>query len=292
MPMAELPDVKLHYLLLEPDRSRTPRTNVVLLHGLAANVAFWYWKIAPALAPANRVLLVDLRGHGLSSMPPSGYTAQVMAEDLKAQLDMLGISRVHLVGHSFGGRIALQFASCYPECVQSLVLVDVLLRPLQPRTDGFAMWTAYHEALAREGIPMEQGDEPSIALLEGLARLRLRYDGAAGVPSVLMAGPFSGSAGRRTASQWLRLLELTTARRDIPRNEGVTPDRLAQVQVPALLVYGEFSPAVPSAVALRRLWPHARLEIVPRAGHFFPVTRPDRLLLALHGFLGRPARAE
>jgi pimeloyl-ACP methyl ester carboxylesterase len=279
--------MRMHYVVLGPTWGAKARADIVLLHGLAANVAFWFWKVAPALARSDRVLLVDLRGHGLSSTPPSGYTAQAMAEDLRAQLDLLEMPSIHLLGHSFGGRVAVHFASTYPERVRSLMLADVLLKPLQdwPIAAAPAMWSTYRALLAREGIRIDGWtEEPSLALLEGLARLRLKLDGRpAGPPR--MPGPFFGQAGRRSALKWLQLLERTTARQDIPRHDGVTPRRLAALNSPAMLVYGERSPAMATALALRDLWPQAALDVVPGAGHFFPLARPERLIAAVQPFL-------
>ena len=77
--------------------------DVVMVHGLAANLAFWYLKIVPHFTPHYRVTAYDLRGHGRSEMPPTGYTTRDLAEDLIALLDERGIEKAHLVGHSIGG---------------------------------------------------------------------------------------------------------------------------------------------------------------------------------------------
>ena len=59
---------------------------------------------------------------------------------------------------------------------------------------------------------------------------------------------------------------------------------LAQLSAPTLLAYGNASPAMQTATALTQLWPHAPLNMVPGANHFFPVVQPDRLLSAVNSF--------
>lgn len=287
MPFVQQPDVLLHYTVLEQPHRHTV-ADVVLVHGLAASLAFWYWKLAPALAGAYRVLLVDLRGHGRSSMPFRGYTPAALAADLKTQLDALDMRAVHLIGHSFGGRIVLQFAYAYPERVRSLVLADVFLKSLQGHRGIGApeKWPA----LARTGIALDvSAAEPGVAFLEALARLRLRTP-AAGNTDTLGIGPFSGSNGVRAAQQWLKLLAESTARSDIATADPWSRKDLAALRAPTLLIYGERSRALGTARELETCLPHSTTEIIPRAGHFFPMTRPDALLRPLTGFL-RDARS-
>ena len=80
MPTATVNQIALHFLQIGtgPD--------VVMVHGLAANLAFWNLAIAPALAQSFRVTTYDLRGHGRSDMPPSGYTMRDMVGDLHPQI--------------------------------------------------------------------------------------------------------------------------------------------------------------------------------------------------------------
>jgi pimeloyl-ACP methyl ester carboxylesterase len=282
MPFVQQPGVLLHYVLLEQPRTLPNATDVVLLHGLAANLAFWYWKLAPALASAHRVLLVDLRGHGRSSMPRTGYTPAVLAADLKAQLDSLGMPAVHLIGHSFGGRVALQFACMYPHRVRSITLADVYLQSLQRRTGSARdLWPA-HWSRASVGTDVS-ASESGVAWLESLAKLRLSGTGQS--INVLATGPFGGASGLHSAQQWLKLLMETSAREDIASADSWTQRDLAGLRKPTLLVYGERSRALGTAWELGKCWPQAKTQIVPRAGHFFPMTKPESLLNPLAAFL-------
>ncbi len=98
------------------------------------NLASWYFSVACATAAFADVLLYDLRGHGRSERPKSGYGVDDMVLDLAGLLDAtFGQAPVHLVGNSFGALLAVRFASQFPERAAGLVLVDGHLG-----NDGFA----------------------------------------------------------------------------------------------------------------------------------------------------------
>ncbi|WP_030164217.1 alpha/beta fold hydrolase [Spirillospora albida] len=95
---------------------------VVLLHGVTGHGARWR-RIAERYLLDRRVLAPDLRGHGHSPHEPPWSTEQHVA-DVLAALDIEGVDRAHLIGHSFGGMIALHLARAAPDRVRSLVLLD------------------------------------------------------------------------------------------------------------------------------------------------------------------------
>ena len=136
MPLVESNGIRLNVIEIDDRRPHTPpgvRTPVVFIHGLAASSAFWYAAGAQVLSLLGPGLLYDLRGHGRSEAPRTGYSATEMARDLRGLLDAKGIAAAHLVAHSFGGMIALLFALHAPDRVRSLVLADVRVRALQER---------------------------------------------------------------------------------------------------------------------------------------------------------------
>ena len=101
-------------------------TPVICLHGV------WdWWRYWRPLVPAGPgsfagrpLVMIDLRGHGESSKPESGYTRADYAEDVVAFISEQGYERVTLVGHSLGSMTALLVAAQMPERVESLVLED------------------------------------------------------------------------------------------------------------------------------------------------------------------------
>ncbi len=99
---------------------------IVFIHGLVMdNLSSFYFTLANPLAASAEVVLYDLRGHGLSERPATGYSVASFVADLAALLDALAITRpVTIVGNSFGGLVALAFAAAYPERVERLALID------------------------------------------------------------------------------------------------------------------------------------------------------------------------
>jgi pimeloyl-ACP methyl ester carboxylesterase len=96
---------------------------IVLLHGLASQAHIWDL-VAPQLVDAFRVIAIDLRGHGLSDKPATGYDFASITDDLDHILTALKIECATLIGHSWGGNVAVQYAVDQPARVSGLVLVD------------------------------------------------------------------------------------------------------------------------------------------------------------------------
>lgn len=105
---------------------------VLLLHGLASTRRFWDL-VVPGLAGLP-VLALDQRGHGDSDRPDGPYDAATVVQDALLALDALGLSRVVVVGHSWGGWTALRLAAQAPERVLAVVAVDGGVGA--PRVDG------------------------------------------------------------------------------------------------------------------------------------------------------------
>ena len=97
---------------------------VVFLHGLMAFSANWR-KIANKVEDRFQCLIYDQRGHGRSFKPESGYSLEVLAEDLNKITSELGWKKFHLVGHSLGARVAMVFADKFPEKVKTLTIEDM-----------------------------------------------------------------------------------------------------------------------------------------------------------------------
>jgi pimeloyl-ACP methyl ester carboxylesterase len=286
MPFLQLPEVKLHYVQLGEDHQPAGR-NLVMIHGLAANLAFWYLRIAPAFTADFAVTLFDLRGHGHSGRPPAGYTPANMAEDLHLMADQLGLERFSILAHSFGGLVALNFIRAFPHRVERLILVDTHLGVFRKhqRMKDLGRGKELRDALAAEGIHID-ADETHFGfrLLEQVARLHVenpvrakRFEGR--------LSPFIGRGARHGAGRWIELLEQTAAGTEIYRDDEITLPCLHSIQVPTLSVYGARSHALARGRALATIWPHCRLEVIPDAGHFFPLTMPDALIQAALPFL-------
>lgn len=257
---------------------------LVLIHGLASDLAFWYLGILPRLAGTHTVTAFDLRGHGYSDTPPAGYTSRDLAGDTVELMDHLGIERACLVGHSFGGSVALEVALAVPERVTGLVLADARVNALQGRLPpiGDASWERIDGELRRLGIDLpERLPAVAYAVLEEL------LDATPG-ERLAAARLFGGgpAAGRKIA-RWARLMETTTARTDFHAVAGLTVDRLASLAAPTLAVYGERSSCLPTCEGLRRHLPHAVVAVEPGVGHLHPFLAPERLYGHMVRFLDR-----
>lgn len=116
--------LQLHYV----EWGAAPAPAVLLLHGGSAH-AHWWDRFADGIADTHRVLALDLRGHGDSEHAvPAAYHVGDYARDVAAFIDVQGIDRVHLVGHSLGGLVATALAGQQPQRLRSLVVVDSQLR--------------------------------------------------------------------------------------------------------------------------------------------------------------------
>jgi pimeloyl-ACP methyl ester carboxylesterase len=287
MPKVSLNRVEINY------RQVGEGQDVVFVHGLAANHAFWNLQLLLPLARHFRVTTYDLRGHGYSSMPPSGYTSADMVADLVGLLNELQIDRAHLVGHSFGGVVAVHCAALHPERVRSLTIQDTRLRALQP-TQRLRDWPNWQEAqaeLRKRGIDIdENAEEVGMILLEKLAAPEWRERRQKGAQQPLFI-PFSGwSAGNRSAQRWLKLLDTTTARRELQEMAGLSRDAIASITAPTLAIYGEHSRCLRTFEELVQVLPGARRVTLSKVGHFYPVIKPVAVAELLLDFLGETAR--
>jgi len=112
--------VRLHWAELGVSTSRPP---LVLLHGLKDCYRTWR-QVAHQLARDRRVLIPDLPGHGLSDHPDASYELDWYARIMARWLDVAGVDRADVVGHSFGGGIAQTMLLACPERIRRLVLVS------------------------------------------------------------------------------------------------------------------------------------------------------------------------
>ena len=261
-------------------------SDVVLIHGLFCNIAFWWFRVAPKLAERYRVTALDLRGHGFSAMPNGGYRAVDLSEDVAALMQHLGIARAHLIAHSFGGAVALALAAAHPEMVTRITLADAWVPAMQAlsTTQDEGAWPQIQARLRERGIDLPV-DLPKVA--QGFFEELLATDegGGNGVRNagMLAAMPLAGEPGRpsRTLRRWRELMARTSAHREVHDPAGLGKAQLQAIETPVDLVFGARSRFLKSRDGLAELLPQRRLMTVPEVGHFFPLLRPDALLHAL-----------
>jgi pimeloyl-ACP methyl ester carboxylesterase len=251
---------------------------VLLLHGLASNARIWDG-VGPRLVGAGlRVVALDLRGHGASDQPGSGYDFAIVGRDLAAALAGLGLERPLLVGHSWGANVALQFAADRPGSVAGLALVDGALL-------GVAEWAgATREEVRRRLAPPRF----AVPLADWLAQAgRFDHGGSAGQPWVrdfLRAGVEVDDRGAaRSRFRFDNHMQVVDALYD-----QRPPELYPLVDCPALLCVaddGEHAAAKRDAVGRAlRLLPSAHVTWYEDTMHDIPLQRPAELAADLASF--------
>jgi 3-oxoadipate enol-lactonase len=240
---------------------------VVLCHGLGGNHASW-WRVAPRLAGQYRVVTWDQRGFGNSTRRSGRYGPEPAVGDLLGLLDHLGLDRVHLVGQSMGGWVAMGFALAHPGRLRSLVLTDTLAGVVTPE-----IAEAQRAAPAPGARPAanEAGFHP--ALGEGFQRSQ---------PGLAFLYQEISSMGDKPPDD--EVLAMLGAMR-------APVDQVERLEVPVLLVVGDGDRLCPPG-AMARIAERisgAELRVIEGAGHSPYFERPERWSQVVGDFLaGRP----
>ncbi len=251
--------------------------HVVLIHGLTGDLSIWYLSQAmPMLAESNRVTAYDLRGHGYSDAPATGYTSLDHAEDLISLLDVLGITRARLVGHSFGAVIAVHAAVVAPERVEALVLSDPYFPALRHLEDvsRWGHWQNFRQEAEDAGVFLSSDTWYDLTtFFDQVKHLDderlLRFRQAVGLPGL-----------RRV----LRLAG-TTCGRDSKLEAGLTADSISALAHPCLALYGDGSPFLATADFLVNHLPDCKGSRIPGAKHRAPEETPERFVASVREFL-------
>ncbi len=245
---------------------------VVLIPGLGYD-GWMYSRMIPGLAEQFQVISIDNRGSGRSDKPAGPYTAQMLAADVIGLLDELGAAKAHIVGHSMGGFIAQALAIDYPERVDRLVLSATNFGgphhiPITP--PAMAVLTDV------SGDPIERLRRGiAISTAPGFAESNAEF-----VESWLqyrVAHPIDPAGYQAQLAIGLGLLSEAAS----------FEHKLGRVTAPTLLLFGEHDVVVPpgNAELLAAKLPHARVEILPNAGHVFPFETPEAANRAITRFL-------
>ncbi len=240
---------------------------LVILHGLFGTLDNWQ-TLARRWAEEHTVFLVDLRNHGRSPHLDA-MTYPLMAADLKTFLEEKFVFQTHLLGHSMGGKVAMQFALDYPDMMEKLVVVDIAPKPYNHGHN--AVFDAFNavdpatltdrseaEELMRPHVPE---DDVRLFLLKNLSRSK---DG--------------GFAWK---------MNLAVIERDYPHIiAGMNEDATA-FEGPTLFVRGADSDYVSDGdlPAIHRFFPAATLETIAGAGHWIHAQQPEVLYEMVREFL-------
>lgn len=250
---------------------------ILLMHGLFDTGAT-FQKVVPLLAQKYRVVTFDVRGYGEGPKRGNDYSTSFLAADTIQLMDLLKIKKAHLLGHSLGGRVAVQIAATYPDRVSSLVVEDIDLIARRP-----AM-TAAQEKVAKqlEGLTRYLGDRAQVR-----AQLR-RYLGEEGIFLEAFANchdfldecrmPFDLAAYYR----W-----------EIQGNSENLIQKAEQITAPFLYLQAGLQGTATTPLGLNALQnavPQLELALFTDSGHYIHEDRPAAFSKVVVGFFSRASK--
>lgn len=279
---ASIGELNVRYLEWLP-AGQTPATPVLALHGLAST-ANWYERLAARLSRSYRIVAPDQRGHGQTTQAPTGYDWQTLAADAVRFMDYLGIERAAVLGHSWGGNVAINVAARFPARVSKLVMIDggFLDGHLLPD----ASWEVFRARFAPRNV--------SGTRQEFLARIseQLADCWAEDLERVVQTMVYEDEAG-----QIQDILRPSNHAQVLEAMWGEPPSvTLPQIQCPTLIVPagprpdragGSFNltKTVMVAAAARAV-PDNRVHWIPETIHDIGYHKPDELAAVIEEFLG------
>jgi pimeloyl-ACP methyl ester carboxylesterase len=255
---------------------------ILLLHGLAGSSKTWDGVIEQ-LAEHHDVIAPDLLGHGESAKPRGDYSLGAFASGLRDFLTVLDVERVTVVGHSFGGGVAMQLAYQHPQFIDRLVLVGSggLGREVSPLLRLLSLPGA--EYLMPIGIPKPIIDRANdIGRFLGRRNIRSERLGE-------LWRAYSSLAGAENRRAFVKTM------RGVIEPGGQTVDARDRLylaaRVPILIVWGDRDGVIPVSHGreAHELIENSRLEILEGVGHFPHVEAPDRFADVLLDFVATTA---
>ena len=240
---------------------------IVFIHGFGADLNAWMFN-QPALAARHRTIAFDLPGHGGSTKALAGpIDGTSLAADIDRALAALGVDRVHLVGHSMGGAIALHFAGWQPERVASLTLIASAELGAEINAEfiaGFVQAQRRREAQDVLRLLVHDPDLVSRQMVEDVLRYK-RLDGVA-------------DALRRLAEEWFP--------NGIQR--AVWADLVTTLAVPVQIIWGRDDRIIPVAHA-EALAGKVPVHILAAAGHLPHMEKSAEVNRLIATLVERPA---
>jgi 2-hydroxy-6-oxonona-2,4-dienedioate hydrolase len=228
---------------------------VVFLHGTSGHLEAFSRNIVPHVDAGFRVHAIDMLGHGYTAKPDYAYEIPRYVEHLVAYLDATGVARAHLVGESLGGWVAAWLASEQPQRVRSLQLVAAGGTKANP-TVMARIKSSTTEAVERDDVALTR------------SRLELLMHDPADVSDELVAvrhAIYHQPDFRANLPNLLCLQEMEIRTRNL-----MTPERLARISVPTLVVWGHDNPFgdVPEARAMHEAIAGSELILYAECGHW------------------------
>ena len=251
---------------------------VVLLHGFGDTGDMWA-PLAADLAKDHTVVVPDLRGLGLSSIPQGGYDKKTQAGDVHGVLAALGIEHAVVVGHDIGTMVAFAYASRYPQLTDRLIVMDAPVPGIPPWNDIVRSPMLWH---------FDFGGPDAERLVAGRERIYLDrfWNEFAGDPSKVDEGTRQHYAKlyARPGSMRAAFAQFRSIRQDAVDNEASMKTKLT---MPVLAIGGEKSFGANEAIVMRNAADDVTELVVPGAGHWLMEEAPGEVIGAVRGFVVR-----
>jgi len=275
--------VRLYYRVAgDAPATRAP---VLFLHGGPGYNSYSFARLmGPRLEKSRRMVYLDQRGCGRSERPWNGrYSLEVLVADLEALRQELGLERWVLLGHSFGGTLALEYAARYPQHVAGMVFVS----GFSDAAASFSTWKSelerqYPGRLAETETPEEASDyERVMEALQGLdARTFFHTLQFRDATYLQQQEEVDAESGLRNTGELSRALFSN----ELPGYRFTAAERLT---VPVLVIGGRYDQTIglESMKALAKALPRATLLEYERSGHFPYLEEPNRFEQDVSRFL-------
>jgi pimeloyl-ACP methyl ester carboxylesterase len=257
-------------------------TPVVLIHGVGMNRTVWAPQVE-ALCQGVRVVTYDMLGHGGSTLPPATPVLEDYALQLAGLLDGLQIDAAHIVGHSMGALVALEFALRYPARALSVVTLIAVYDRTPGQREAVMQRAAALDGALRAGLPADAGQhDPSID-----ATMARWFDDPVPAHLASVAGLVRSLLRSVNPLGYARTYQLFAS------SDAAHVGRLPQLSMPALFMTGECDPNSSPAMshAMAAAAPRARAEVVANERHMMNVTAPDIVNRALLQFIRQAGQA-
>ena len=239
---------------------------LVILHGLFGSSDNWQ-TLAKRFSEHRTVIVPDLRNHGQSPHTETiSYPA--MAQDIRDLLASEGISSTDIIGHSMGGKTAMQFALVYPEMTKKLIVADISPREYTVSHDR------YIDSLLKLDLPSySRREDADKALAEDIKSVPIRQF----LLKNLTRDPEGNFAWK---------INLDAIKKDLPRlGEAISTG--SAFNKPTLFIAGGQSDYISSEdlPLIRKLFPDSHLVIFENSGHWIHADNPDRFYSEVISFL-------
>jgi pimeloyl-ACP methyl ester carboxylesterase len=224
-------------------------------------------------------------------MPATGYTLPDMASDLEALLDHLEIESAHIVGHSFGARVALYFATTRQNRVKTLTAADTQVSSLQNqiRLGDWPHWKIWKKQLKEQGLDSFPPDDEYInfQMLAHFNKFSDEFANGGLNRKRLTPSLRRRDMGNRGAIRWEKLMSTTSAHKDFQDDHQITIDDLRQINVPTLALFGEYSHCMATCQQLNSHIQTCKVKILREVGHFLPAIKPRLFMRTLRQFVSQ-----